>query len=1165
MTPAAWSFTTGSAGFVETVVFSGLIEPTTIQFAADGRIFVAEKRGVIKVFDSLTDSTPDIFADLRTRVHNYWDRGLLGMALHPNFPAQPYVYILYTHDAAIGATAPRWGTANVDSDPCPTPPGPTGDGCIVSGRLSRLQAAGNVMTGTEQVLIEDWGQQYPSHTIGSLVFGPDGALYVSGGDGASFTFVDYGQDGSPVNPLGDPPVPVGGVQTPPTAEGGALRSQDLRTAGDPAGLNGAVLRLDPNTGAAMAGNPLIANADLNARRIIAYGLRNPFRFTFKPGSSQIFVGDVGWTATEEINRIANPTDAVVENFGWPCYEGNARQAGYDAADLSICENLYAQAGAVTAPVFSYAHGTIVAGETCATGSSSTSGVAFYANGNYPAQYRDALFLADYSRSCIWVVFNGANGQPDPSTITPFREGAAGPVDLKIGPNGDLFYVDLNGTVRRFQYFDGNSPPVAVISASPSSGSAPLTVNFNGSSSSDPNPGDPIAFAWDLDNDGQFDDGTGATAVFTYATAGVFTARLRVTDSGGLTDVKSATITTSGAPPAAAIQSPAATLAWSVGQTISFSGSATDPEDGILAAARLSWQLNMHHCPVVDNCHVHPVQQFAGVASGSFAAPDHDYPSFLELVLTATDSSGQTNQKSVRLDPQTTVLSFSTSPAGLPLAVGSSSTATPFTRTVIVGSNNSLSAPQTGTLGANSYEFVSWSDGGAATHNVAAPGDGASYVATYSAVPSMSIDSVSVSEVAGGTTANFTVSLSSASAFTVTASFATSNGTATAGSDYVARTGTVTFAPGVTAAPIQLTVNDDALDEVDETFLVTLSNPLHAAIVGGPGTGTITDNDAEPTVTIDDATVAEGNTGVTMATFVVRLSAVSGRAVTGNFGTANGTASGGSDYTATSGPFSIPAGSTTFAVQVPILGDVTQEPDETFVLTLSTVSGAIVADAQASGTIRNDDVPAAGGIVAAYSFEESSGTTTADTTGKGHTGTVAGTDWADDGKHGRGLWFPGSNNWVTIADANDLDLTNGMTVEAWVNPFSLNGWNTVLMKEAGGSLAYGLYANDGSPWPAVTVQIGGADRSAVGTSPLPLSTWSHVAATYDGTTLRLYRNGVQIGSRAQTGNMLTSTGVLRIGGNAVWGEYFHGVMDDVRIYNRALTAAEIQSDMNTPVQ
>jgi hypothetical protein len=415
-------------------------------------------------------------------------------------------------------------------------------------------------------------------------------------------------------------------------------------------------------------------------------------------------------------------------------------------------------------------------------------------------------------------------------------------------------------------------------------------------------------------------------------------------------------------------------------------------------------------------------------------------------------------------------------------------------------------------------------------------------------------------------ATFTVSLSTASSFTVTASYATSNGTATAGTDYVAKTGTVTFAPGVTTAPVTVTVNDDALDELNETFLVTLSNPTHAAIVGGPGTGTIADNDPEPTVTIDDALITEGNTGVTMATFVIRLSTASGRAVTGSFGTANGTATAGSDYTATAGPFSIAAGSTTLAVQVPVVGDVTQESDETFVLNLTGVSGAVVADAQATGTIQNDDVPGAGGLIAAYAFEESTGSTTADATGKGHTGTVTGTDWADDGKNGRGLWFPTGNNWVTIADANDLDLTNGMTIEAWVNPFGLGGWNTILMKEGTGSqFGYALYANDNSPWPAVTVQIANVDRSAVGTTAIPLNTWSHVAATYDGTTLRLYVNGVQVGSRAQTGTLRTTTGPLRLGGNDLWGEYFHGIMDDVRIYNRALTQTEIQTDMNTPVQ
>src|SRR5215208_7184624 len=101
-------------GFQETTAFSGLSNPTVFRFAADGRVFVAEKSGVIKVFDGLGDTTPTVFADLRTNVQNYWDRGLLGLALHPNFPATPYVYVLYTYDAAIGGTPPRWG------DGCPT-------------------------------------------------------------------------------------------------------------------------------------------------------------------------------------------------------------------------------------------------------------------------------------------------------------------------------------------------------------------------------------------------------------------------------------------------------------------------------------------------------------------------------------------------------------------------------------------------------------------------------------------------------------------------------------------------------------------------------------------------------------------------------------------------------------------------------------------------------------------------------------------------------------------------------------------------------------------------------------------------------------------------------------------------------------------------------------
>jgi glucose/arabinose dehydrogenase len=717
------------AGFQETVVFSGLVNPTTVRFASDGRVFVAEKSGLIKVFDNLNDPTPTVFADLRTNVHNFWDRGLLGLALDPDFPANPYVYVLYTYDAAIGGVAPRWGTVGGTSDGCPTPPGATGDGCVVSGRLSRLQAAGNVMTGAEQVLIEDWCQQYPSHSTGSLVFGPDGALYASAGDGASFNFVDYGQDGSPLNPCGDPPVGVGGTQTPPTAEGGALRSQDLRTAGDPTSLDGAIIRVNPATGAAMPDNAQAGNPDPNARRIIAHGLRNPFRINVRPGTSEIWIGDVGWNDWEEINRIDNPTGPV-RNFGWPCYEGNTRQTGYDAANLNICEALYGQPGAVTSPYFAYHHtNRVVPNETCPTGSSSISGLAFtfYQGGGYPAAYNGALIFADYSRDCIWAMKKDASGLPAPGLLETFVAGAANPVDVQIGPGGDLFYVDLDGgTIRRIQYLGANQPPTAVIQANPTSGPAPLTVAFNGTGSSDPN-GDAIGYAWDLDGDGLYDDSTAATPSYTYTQPGSYTAALRVTDSRGASSTASQVINAANTPPTATISTPPATMTWKVGDLISFSGSATDQQDGPLPASALSWSVILHHCP--STCHTPPPQSFSGVASGSFNAPDHEYPSYLELRLTATDSGGLQNTRSVQLDPQTVSLSFQTSPSGLQLVVGSSTGTAPFSRTVIVGSTNSVSAPSPQAVGGSTYQFASWSDGGGQSHNIVASA-AATYTATY---------------------------------------------------------------------------------------------------------------------------------------------------------------------------------------------------------------------------------------------------------------------------------------------------------------------------------------------------------------------------------------------------------------------------------------------------
>ena len=156
-----------------------------------------------------------------------------------------------------------------------------------------------------------------------------------------------------------------------------------------------------------------------------------------------------------------------------------------------------------------------------------------------------------------------------------------------------------------------------------------------------------------------------------------------------------------------------------------------------------------------------------------------------------------------------------------------------------------------------------------------------------------------------------------------------------------------------------------------------------------------------------------------------------------------------------------------------------------------------------------------------------------------------------------------NDWVTVNDAAALDVTQ-VTIEAWVRPTSLSGWRTAVLKESASGLAYALYAYDNAPRPAGYLNIGGIDRDVPGASAPPLNAWTHLAMTYDGTTMRMYVNGVQAGTRAVTGTIAVSSSPLRIGGNAPWGEFFAGQIDDVRIYNRALTAAEIQTDMNTPV-
>ena len=407
---------------------------------------------------------------------------------------------------------------------------------MISGRLSRLDAA-----GAETVLIEDFCQQYPSHSVGTIDFGPDGMLYVSAGDGASFTFADYGQEGSPVNPCGDPP---GGDAHAPRAPRAArcVRRASAAPATQAATLNGAILRVDPDTGDAAPGNPAIGDPDLNRRRIVAYGFRNPFRFTFRPGTGEIWSGDVGWNSDEEINRTPDVTQ--VRNYGWPCYEGSGRMGSYDSLNLTSCETLYSEGERDRAVLLLQALGQGRAGGELHDRLVVDLRAGLLHRRRLRPAYKDALFFSDYSRNCIWVMYRGANGLPDPATRETFLADATGPVFLTQGPDGALYYADLSGgTIRRIAA--NNRTPTAHIVANPASGDAPLTVAFDGRGSSDPE-NQPLSYAWDLDGDGAYDDSTVAAPSFTYPTARVVTVRLRVRDPGGLQATASMTVTVGGA-------------------------------------------------------------------------------------------------------------------------------------------------------------------------------------------------------------------------------------------------------------------------------------------------------------------------------------------------------------------------------------------------------------------------------------------------------------------------------------------------------------------------------------------------------------------------------------------------------------------------------------------
>lgn len=573
-------------GFVSDIIAGGLDMPTDMAFAPDGRIFVAERGGAVRIIkDGVLLPTPFITLVTNTR----GERGLVGMALDPNFSANGYVYLYYTVE--INPAEPDGRKA---------------------GRLIRVTANGDVaQPGSEVILLgsvlpdaaHGWSCEFyppgtdclpadnPFHVAGGMRFGPDGKLFLSVGDSAQFGF------GTP------------------------LRAQHLDK------LAGKMLRINPD-GTGPSDNPFY-NGDPRANRskVWHYGLRNPFRWGFWPGTNIPMIGDVGTDQWEELN-----TAAAGANFGWPCYEGDARVSVYEAEP--ICVSLYA-AGTATGPFYSYPRGA---------GAAIIGGLFYMGTGSYPVEYVGRFFYADYIHDTIYAI------HPTTKDVLTVLTPARGAVDFEYGPDGNLWYVaGPVGQVRRLRFESGNLPPVAAASGTPTAGVAPLAVQFSSAGSYDPE-GGPLTYAW------QFGDGatsTEANPQHTYTVNGTYNAVLTVTDPGGLFATASVPITVGNEPPEAMVLAPHNGAIYRDGDTITLVGLGIDPEDGPLPPNALSWKVFLVHCSPAGLCHEHDLVQATGPLV-TFAAPTHgveggDY-FFVRAELQAKDAVGLTDTSGVLFGP-----------------------------------------------------------------------------------------------------------------------------------------------------------------------------------------------------------------------------------------------------------------------------------------------------------------------------------------------------------------------------------------------------------------------------------------------------------------------------------------------------------------------------------
>jgi PKD repeat protein len=602
---------------------------------------------------------------------------MLGVAVDKDFATNGFIYILYVQELS--------------------PLMPDQDTPAVS-KLSRLtvnpdNTLQNSSSPETVILGTDWSSpcstpdntrdcipaDYKWHTIGTVRSDPvDGTLWVGSGDSHGST-----PDANTYRPY------------------------------DETSYAGKIMHIDRN-GNGLPNHPFCpqdANLTHVCTKIYAKGFRNPFRFHLRAGKGPI-VGDVGNSDREEIDLIQPG-----RSYGWPCYEGTGRNPLLSGS--ARCAQEYAKEGtaaAHTPPTWDYAH----------DGGASITAGPMYTGSTYPADYRGDIFVGDYVQGWIKRLEIDSNDQV--TAVHEFGTEWTGGVDIEQMPNGDIAYVDFGymteDAINRFTYAAGNGIPVARATATPTSGSAPLTVAFDGRSSSDPD-GDLLTYDWD------FGDGSAhssaANPTHTYASAGTYTARLTVDDGTGRRPSTTVGIQVGGnQAPTATIDAPADESLSTGGQRIDLRGAGSDPEDGALTGASLSWEVILHH-----GTHIHQMLAATGSTASFTTAVDHDADSYYEIRLTATDSQGRTSTKVVDVRPQVRNLTLASSPPGAPVGYDAAAvTPAPVVKQAAVGYRATITAAESFTSGGRTYRFQSWSDGGARQHAITVPANDATLTANY---------------------------------------------------------------------------------------------------------------------------------------------------------------------------------------------------------------------------------------------------------------------------------------------------------------------------------------------------------------------------------------------------------------------------------------------------